>query len=290
MAQRRRETPKKRRGRTAREEEESDEGGAGRQALLQRSRESAVREPRGRRRAARPLPFPDDYLARTRGLTVNVLFLSPLFLAYLACRGWAGDVIETQAASSLRTLINLLGKRGLFILTLCTCLALLAALLSRMRSAKASAPVLPWMAVEGITYGLVLQLAASALSAVLPVGRWIGLFRFPGGNDVRGLGIALGAGIFEELLFRGVLCFGIYRALRAVFGADRWSAGTVAVVLSALTFSAYHHWGVGGEPWDAVRFTFRFHAGALLGVIFLTRGLGVAALAHGFYDALVLLG
>src|SRR5262249_14846656 len=117
-----------------------------------------------------------------------------------------------------------------------------------------------------------------------------GLFRLPNGGDVRGLGIALGAGIFEELVFRGVLCFGVYRALRAVFGADRWSAGSIAVVISALTFSAYHHWGFGGEPWDAARFTFRFHAGALLGVVFLTRGLAIAAIAHGFYDALVLLG
>lgn len=290
MAQRRRETAKKRRGRTARGEKDAEEDDAGREALLARAQAPVAREPRGRRRASPPLPFPDDYLARTRGLSVNVIFLTPLLLAYLACWWWAGDGIETQAAASLRTLLRLLGRRGLFILTLCTCLALLAALLARMRSAKANAPVLPWMAVEGITYGLLLHVVASALSAVLPVGRWLGLFRLPGGNEVRSLGIALGAGIFEELLFRGVLCFGVYRALRAVFGADRWSAGTVAVVLSALTFSAYHHWGLGGEPWDAVRFTFRFHAGALLGVVFLTRGLGVAALAHGFYDALVLLG
>jgi membrane protease YdiL (CAAX protease family) len=290
MTQRRRETAKRRRGRTARADRGAEGGAALRDALLERAEAPAAREPRGRWRASPPLPFPDDYLARTRGLSVNVVFLTPLLLAYLACWWWAGDGIETQAASSLRTLLRLLGKRGLFVLTLCTCLALLAALLSRMRSAKSNAPVLPWMAVEGITYGLVLHVAASALSAVLPVGRWIGLFRLPGGTDVRALGIALGAGIFEELLFRGVLCFGIYRALRAVFGADRWSAGTVAVVFSALTFSAYHHWGYGGEPWDAVRFTFRFHAGALLGVVFLTRGLAVAALAHGFYDALVLLG
>jgi membrane protease YdiL (CAAX protease family) len=110
----------------------------------------------------------------------------------------------------------------------------------------------------------------------------------PGG--ARGIGIAVGAGIFEELLFRGLVCFGLFRVVRHVLGADRWSAGAVAVVVSAFLFSAYHHWGAGGEAWDAARFTFRFHAGVLLGVVFLTRGLGIAALAHGFYDALVLLG
>ena len=78
--------------------------------------------------------------------------------------------------------------------------------------------------------------------------------------------------------------------LKDVLGADRWSAGIVAVLGSAAVFAAYHHWGPGGEAWDAARFTFRLHAGALLGVVFLTRGLGIAAFAHGFYDALVLVG
>jgi membrane protease YdiL (CAAX protease family) len=284
----RRRTPKKRRRRpTQGEALETEEEESGREALLARAR--APRE-RRLRRVGGPALLPHDYLERTRALPVNVVVLAPLFLAYLACWAWAGDSIETQAAERLRILIGLLGKRGLMIVSLCTCLALLAALLARGRAAKANAPVIPWMIAEGVAYGLLLQACAAALSAVLPVGKWIGLFRLPNGNDVRGLGIALGAGIFEELVFRGILCFGIYRAFRAVFGADRWSSGAVAVVISALTVSAYHHWGFGGEPWDALRFTFRFHAGVLLGVVFLSRGLAIAAVAHGFYDALVLLG
>ena len=87
-----------------------------------------------------------------------------------------------------------------------------------------------------------------------------------------------------------MLCFALFRTLRTVIGADRLSAGAIAVVASALLFAAYHHLGAGAEPWDAARFTFRFHAGVLLGVVFLTRGLGIAAFAHGFYDAIVLLG
>jgi membrane protease YdiL (CAAX protease family) len=282
---RRRETSKKRRGRRTRGESEAED--AGTEALLARAR--APRGERSARGRAVGLPLlPPDYVERTRALPVNVVVLAPLFLAYLACWAWAGEAIETLAAQRLRLLIGLLGKRGLLIVSLCTCLALLAALLARGRAARANAPVIPWMIAEGVAYGLLLQACASALSAVLPVGKWLGLFRWP--EDLRGLGIALGAGIFEELVFRGFLCFGIYRAMRAVVGADRWSAGAAAVVISALTFSAYHHWGAGGEPWDAVRFTFRFHAGVLLGAVFLTRGLAIAAVAHGFYDALVLLG
>ena len=282
----RRETRRKRRGRAARGD--GDLAASSREALLERAGASRPASPR--RRGGDAFALPSDYLARTRGLPVNLAVLAPLFLLYLGCWAWAGSAIETEAAARLRTLIGLLGRRGLLIVSLCTCLALLAALLARGRAAKADAPVIPWMLAEGAAYGMCLWAAASALATVLPVGRWIGLFRLPNAGDVRGFGIALGAGIFEELVFRGVLCYGVYRALRAVFGADRWSAGAVAVVLSAWTFSAYHHWGLGGEPWDAAKFTFRFHAGALLGVVFLGRGLAIAVIAHGLYDALVLLG
>ena len=63
-----------------------------------------------------------------------------------------------------------------------------------------------------------------------------------------------------------------------------------AIVVSAWVFSGYHHWGVTGEPYVASVFAFRFWAGIGLGTIFLTRGLGIAAFAHGFYDVLVMLG
>jgi membrane protease YdiL (CAAX protease family) len=148
------------------------------------------------------------------------------------------------------------------------------------------------MLVEGVVYGLALQGAAWGLAKWLPVGRWfdIGLVRMPRGfAEVRSVGIAVGAGIFEELVFRGILCLGLHHLLRLLLPLPRLLAGAIAVAVSAAAFSAYHHLGPGGEPWIAATFTFRFHAGVLLGVVLLTRGLGIAAFAHGFYDVLVLL-
>jgi membrane protease YdiL (CAAX protease family) len=249
-------------------------------------------------RARRPVAPPDvsaperwPYVERTRHPGINLLFLAPWLLVYLLCWWLVGDGVETSAAESLRRGLRLLGARGLFVLTLCVSLGLCAFLLVRLRAATADAAVFPGMILEGLLFGWILGFAAEVLTRVLPVGHWIGLLR-PAAvvGDLRDLGMAIGAGIFEELVFRGVLCFGLYRVLRHVAGTDGWTAGTAAVVVSAAVFSAYHHWGVGGEPWDATRFAFRFHAGALLGTVFLTRGLGIAAFAHGFYDALVLLG
>ena len=240
--------------------------------------------------AAVPAPPRWPYVERTRHLGVNLLFLAPFLLVYLLCWWLVGDAVETSAAESLRRGLRLLGTRGLFVLTVCGSLGVCAFLIVRLRAAREDAVVFPGMILEGLFYGYVIGFVAEVMTRGLPVGRWVGLSRpaFVGGG-LENLGMAVGAGIFEELVFRGILCFGLYRALKHVVGTDRFTAGVVSVLVSAAVFSAYHHWGVSGEPWDAARFTFRFHAGVVLGAIFLTRGLGIAAFAHGFYDALILL-
>ena len=60
----------------------------------------------------------------------------------------------------------------------------------------------------------------------------------------------------------------------------------MAILLSALVFSLYHHVGPGGEPLVADRFLFRGLAGILLGVVFAWRGLAVVVYMHVFYDVL----
>ena len=270
---------------------------AGRSALIKAAKAAPASEagapppaatPAKRRRRV-PAP-PVDYLERTRHAPINMLFLAPWVLVYLLCWLWAGARVETSAAASVRTGLRLLGEKGMFTLTVCGTLAVCAVLLARVRTARRDAAVFPWMLVEGIVYGLLLHLVAAGFSQAMPVGKWIGLARWaPGAEAVQALGIAAGAGIFEELVFRGCLATAAYRVVRDIVGADRLTSGALAVLSSALLFAAYHHWGAGGEPWDAARFTFRFHAGAILGVIFFTRGLGIAAFAHALYDAIVLL-
>lgn len=241
----------------------------------------------GRSRHPPELVAAPDYWSRTRHPAVNLLFIAPFLAIYLLCWWLVGEGVETQAAASLRGLAQVLGPRGLRIFTLTTCVVVLGVLWARRKAARTDAVIFPGMLVEGLAYGFLLQTVASALSRVLPIGKW--MLAAPFLLTLRNLGVAVGAGIFEELLFRGILCYAIFRAFKDVIGADRFSAGAIAVVISAFLFSAYHHWGSSGEPWDPRIFTFRFHAGVVLGVIFLTRGLGIAAFAHGFYDALVLL-
>ena len=63
----------------------------------------------------------------------------------------------------------------------------------------------------------------------------------------------------------------------------------VCLVVSSLLFSAAHHLGPLGEPFDAYVFTYRAVCGLLLGIVYLSRGFGVAVWTHALYNALVIL-
>lgn len=237
-----------------------------------------------------------DYVRRTRSWPVNILFLAPWVAVYeLALLGTRSPV-ENAAAGWLRHGFRSLGRVQFVLALLIITLGLVILLRSRREQAASDRGVFGGMFVEGLCYGGLLGLVAGILAQRMPMGRWVALMPSHEARDavthlqvgMRELGLALGAGIFEELVFRGLLLGGMWWVLRRGLGADRVTASVVAVIAAAWIFSDYHHWGVGGEPYHAGVFAFRFHAGILLGAIFLTRGLGIAAMAHGFYDVLAL--
>lgn len=249
---------------------------------------------------------PVDYVARTRALPVNVLFLMPFFVVYELSLIATQSPVENAAGAWLRRLVGTLGPEGALVVGLLVAALLLAIVLLRVFQAPRDRGLYGGMLAEGLVYGAVLGLAAQALAAHMPLGRGVGLGSpaWPRSGleeplaavadsleaTVERLGLALGAGVFEEVLFRGLVLAGAWLLLRHALGADPLTAGAVAVLGSAWLFAAWHHWGAGAPPWDEVVFRFRFAAGVLLGSVFLARGLGIAALAHGFYDVLVLLG
>jgi membrane protease YdiL (CAAX protease family) len=244
----------------------------------------------------RPPPLlPFDYVSRTRALPVNLLFLMPWVLVYELALFGTRSPVENAAAAWFRALVDALGREATIGVTLLACVALLLVVLNRAREAPDDRGVYGGMLVEGLCYGAVLGICAGMLAHALPMERIAPLANpAPEGFHrlrlgLQDLALAIGAGIFEELAFRGILCAGLYVLLRHGVGAGRWVAGPVAILVSAYLFSDYHHWGAFGEPENAAVFAFRFHAGVLLGAIFLTRGLGIAAFAHGFYDVLVML-
>lgn len=99
--------------------------------------------------------------------------------------------------------------------------------------------------------------------------------------------VSLGAGLYEELLFRvllvSLLAWIVGRVAHPVVAAG-W-----AVLGSALAFSAFHYIGPYGDRLELYSFTFRFLAGLFFSILFVLRGFGITAWTHALYDILLLL-
>jgi hypothetical protein len=102
--------------------------------------------------------------------------------------------------------------------------------------------------------------------------------------------LSLGAGLYEELLFRVLLVSGLAAGARVAFGWGVKAAGVFATLVGALIFSAFHYIGPFGDPFRLTSFTFRAISGVAFSALYLTRGFGITAWTHSLYDAFLLLG
>ena len=105
----------------------------------------------------------------------------------------------------------------------------------------------------------------------------------------------IGAGIYEELLFRLILICALMLVLQDVLGVNQHSAVIIAVLVSAGLFGAHHHIDFltgranQGDLFDWSKFAFRTAAGVYFAALFAIRGFGITAGTHAFYDIIATL-
>ena len=63
---------------------------------------------------------------------------------------------------------------------------------------------------------------------------------------------------------------------------------TIAAVVGALIFSAFHYVGEYGDRFSVASFTYRAIAGLVFSGLYLMRGFGITAWTHAFYDVYVM--
>jgi membrane protease YdiL (CAAX protease family) len=97
----------------------------------------------------------------------------------------------------------------------------------------------------------------------------------------------LGAGIYEETLFRLLLFAGLVRLFAWSEERTSWLAVGLAAFASALLFAAAHHIGPHGDPFSVYILAFRTFAGLYFAWLYQVRGFGIAVGAHAGYDVLV---
>jgi len=97
----------------------------------------------------------------------------------------------------------------------------------------------------------------------------------------------LGAGVYEEVLFRLLLLPATMLLLQRVFKMKAGWSAFLAVFLTSLSFSVAHYIGSAGEAFSLFSFTFRMTAGCFFAAVFLFRGFGITVGCHALYDLMV---
>jgi hypothetical protein len=233
------------------------------------------------------------YFETSRTHTYSLLFAVPLLLLYEAGAVWlardSGTALRNGADVMLRTLLAMGGLQGTLAFTgLLLGAALVVVYLEQRRKRVAvRSGVFAGMMLESIVYALLLGVVVGTATQWLLHGLGVRLAVDTGAvaslSLLEGIVLSMGAGIYEELVFRVLLVGGLVGLLLAI-GLARLPAGIVAALAAALLFSAFHYVGPYGDPWALPSFVFRFLAGLLFSGLFLLRGFGIAAWTHALYD------
>lgn len=217
--------------------------------------------------------------ARTRRGTLArpldaLVFLLPLIIFYEVASLARQD--RVIAFDFLRRFFQLFGQVGMWAPGLAVIVILLATHVASRDKWSIHWRRVGWMYVESVALSVPLLLLNWAVPLAASTGSLPPL--------LDRLALSIGAGVYEELVFRLILISVMVMIGVDLLHLDRASIAVTAVVLSSLAFAAHHHRPIGAEPFEAIRFLFRTMAGVYLAAIFWFRGYGPAAGCHAAYN------
>ena len=138
------------------------------------------------------------------------------------------------------------------------------------------------MLAEAFVYSLLL---GGLLQSILRVS---GLSSIgPGNGPLQNFALSLGAGVFEEIIFRVLLLNLLFLLLKPLL-KSKVSAAVISVLVASFLFSMSHYIGTMADQWEWYSFMFRWVAGLLFTVLYFMRGFAITAYTHALYDIWVL--
>ena len=229
-----------------------------------------------------------SYLLKSRTSFYSFLFTLPLFFLYeinILFLSWDDILVVRNGADFLmRNILESFDIYGLYGLGLVFFLGLLVTyifFIKEDQQQEVNVNFLFIMLAESMLWSVILYFLLFKFMVLLmnPVGKTI----------LQQVTLAIGAGIYEEFLFRVLLIAGLSGILGFVFMWDKTFKNIIAVVLSGGIFSAFHFMGEYGDFFSMELFLIRFFAGLILGVLYMYRGFGITAYTHSIYDLIVLI-
>lgn len=232
-----------------------------------------------------------EYADTSRGLWVSFLFILPIMGLYEFALMASGSDLNNAVNSALKVPFRILGAKGLLWFNLMLIPAFLwVGCRHEREGGEVGMRLFLLMLGESICWGIMLSaLTLLPLKMVWPNSLSPPICRL----ELLGIILSVGAGVYEELLFRHLLAGEVYRYLvynRGWTGARETLAVVLVLVGSSALFSGMHYWGPYGDTLSLTSFLFRFGAGMALCIIYFTRGLGIAVYAHATYDVLLVVG
>jgi membrane protease YdiL (CAAX protease family) len=231
-----------------------------------------------------------SYWTTTREPRYSLVFVLPFIVAYqvgiliLAHAGGQGFELRNAADVLMRQVVGLLGLSGNLVSGAVVIVVLFAWHAARGKSWRLRTGYVLGMGLESVLYGLVLILLYAVVVVRLE-SRF--LASSEGLRTMAGqLVLGIGAGVYEEFLFRLVLIGCIGYLLRRL-GAGWLSSMAVASLVAAVAFAAFHALGQEGTAaLDAGPFAFRTLAGLVFAGLFWLRGFGVTVGTHACYNVI----
>jgi membrane protease YdiL (CAAX protease family) len=238
-----------------------------------------------------------DYLRRSRSAWYSFLFVLPLLVLYHAgvvvTNLVQGGVVLNGADALLQAALRGFGVGG-WLASAWFLAAVIGVWIYRSDPLARREPLQPrvfgLMLGESLVYAALFGgVVAGIVHALMP---WVnmGLQLGPSLGFGRSLALSLGAGLYEELVFRVLGMGALFWLFRRWRGTRETTAAIGAVVVSSLIFSLFHYLGPMGDVFRLSSFLFRFVAGLVLAALYRSRGFGIAACTHALYDVFVVLG
>lgn len=243
-------------------------------------------------RPNQPDPGPEPYAAQSMRPWPVLLFLTPLIAAYeigslVYLADDTGRVTETVAARYLLAQIfELFGAFGLFLPGIALVVVLLFQHLLARDPWRVRPSTLAVMAAESA--GLAVPLLVLAWTTqLLPLAATTPDAPLPLNTVGARLTIAVGAGIYEELVFRMIVIAVVHTVFTSVMRTSERTAGIFAILASATLFTLYHNLTPDGV-FDWRLAAFFATSGIYFAVLYLWRGFGIIVAVHAIYDVIVL--
>ncbi|MDZ4699416.1 MAG: CPBP family intramembrane glutamic endopeptidase [Rhodothermales bacterium] len=237
---------------------------------------------------------PSTYMGLTRTATYGFLSALPLILLYealiiVANGGRAGE-IRVSSEVWLKEILASMGAQSMHVLAgIVIVIGFGIVIYERKKDIPIRLSYFIGMMIESMLYAVLVAMLVSEIVWRLfdPTAIQTGIIAQVEMGDLwTQIALSIGAGIYEELVFRVIVVGGVYLFLHALFGF-KTLAYLIAAVSGAFLFSLVHYIGPLGDTFTLASFAFRFLFGLALNVLYLTRGFGVAAWTHALYDIMI---